>query len=77
MQLKKLCISNIDDDTADEECHYCCMPYKEDSKGEKWVKCIICSRWCHILCGGVKNWKTYSCDLCIKKNARFSKIPKT
>jgi len=65
---KKLCVSTDDDDSADEECIYCSMPYKEDSKGEKWVKCINCCRWCHELCGGVDNWKTYICDLCIKKN---------
>ncbi|XP_022166412.1 tigger transposable element-derived protein 6-like [Myzus persicae] len=67
IHLKKLCVSTDDDDSADEECIYCSMPYKEDSKGEKWVKCINCCRWCHELCGGVDNWKTYICDLCIKK----------
>jgi len=30
-------------DSADDECIYCQEPYRNDKRGEAWIKCIKCS----------------------------------
>jgi len=55
-------VQTDDDDSADEECLFCLQPYKNDTKGEDWIKCIICSRRAHDLCAGIDDWKVFSCE---------------
>lgn len=59
-------VSTDDDDSADEDCMYCNQPYKLDTCGEQWIRCISCLHWVHELCAGVEKneWKKYVCDFC-------------
>jgi hypothetical protein len=61
-------VSTDDEDSADEECLYCCQPFKEDKCGEQWIRCVKCFRWAHELCSGSekKAWKTFTCEACNK-----------
>lgn len=54
------------EDSADDECIYCQEPYRNDVRGEAWIKCLRCARWAHELCSGVDCWKTYTCEFCNK-----------
>lgn len=60
-------VSTDDEDSADEECLYCCNSKEADSSGEQWCRCILCGRWTHYLCAGIEgnDWKTYHCDFCV------------
>lgn len=62
-------VSTDDEDSADEECVYCCQPYKHDAGGEQWIRCTCCLRWAHELCSGYdeKGWKTFTCDFCSQR----------
>lgn len=61
-------VSTDDEDSADEECLYCCQPFKEDKCGKQWIRCVKCFSWAHELCSGSekKAWKTFTCDACNK-----------
>lgn len=61
-------VETDDEDSADEDCIFCTEPYKNDSKGENWIKCIKCSSWAHELCAGTEDWKTFTCDFCNTKD---------
>lgn len=56
-----------DDNSADEECLYCCSTKEADCSGEKWCKCTKCGQWTHYLCAGIENneWKAYLWFLCL------------
>jgi hypothetical protein len=45
----------------DAECLYCSGPYTRDRRGEKWIKCTKCYKWCHEECSGTDDWKTFLC----------------
>jgi hypothetical protein len=61
-------ISADDEDSADEECIYCSLPYRLDKTGENWIRCIKFLRWVHESCAGVEknDWKTYLCEYCTR-----------
>jgi len=54
----------VDTNNADEECIFCNEPYKRDSRGETWIKCIQRAKWVHDLCTNVDSWKKFKCDFC-------------
>lgn len=56
-------ISTDNEDSTDEECVYCCQPYKLDECGEQWIRCMKCLRWAHELCFGTekRRLKTFTC----------------
>ena len=54
------------EDSADDECIYCQEPYRNDIRGETWIKCMECARWAHEVCSGVINWKNYTYESCKK-----------
>ncbi|KAJ4430345.1 hypothetical protein ANN_22561, partial [Periplaneta americana] len=57
-------VSTDNENSADEECIYCAMPYRLDKSGEDWIRCTKCLRWVHELCAEIGNnaWKTLKCE---------------
>jgi len=54
-----------DDDDEEWPCLVCCEPFKNSRKGEKWIRCVSCEHWAHVLCTGLDSKaKTYACDNC-------------
>lgn len=51
-----------DDDAA---CIYCNELFSNSRPKEHWVKCQLCSNWCHTLCAGIPaKMKQFICELC-------------
>lgn len=47
----------------DAVCMFCDGHFKDDTKGELWVQCLMCSMWAHEQCSGAET-DTYVCDFC-------------
>ncbi|KAK9674985.1 hypothetical protein QE152_g40731 [Popillia japonica] len=47
----------------DASCMFCDRKFSEDSKGELWIMCIMCSQWAHVDCSGAEK-DIYVCDFC-------------
>ena len=61
---KKTAVVSSDED-EEWPCLVCCEPFKNSKKGEKWIRCVTCERWAHLMCTGLDNKaKTYVCDNC-------------
>lgn len=50
----------------DAECLFCGRKFSEDSKGENWIMCIMCSMWAHVECTGAEK-DNYICDYCVSR----------
>lgn len=50
-------------DQDDAACLFCESLFSNDSKGELWVKCMICEMWAHNECAGCEK-DYYVCDFC-------------
>ena len=51
---KKTVVESSDDDDDEEWPRLvCCEPYKNSKKGEKWIRCVSCECWAHVLCTGL------------------------
>lgn len=71
-----LCDDTSSDGSSEEECIYCTQPYKNDKNGEAWMRCVQCLRWAHELCAGIpdeNDWKTFKCEICLKRKDSFKK----
>ncbi|KAF5281763.1 hypothetical protein FQR65_LT14558 [Abscondita terminalis] len=55
---------DMDQDEVDAECFYCSNFFSEDIAGSKWIRCMMCQRWCHEDCADVRNGKTFICEFC-------------
>lgn len=47
----------------DAECLFCNEKFSQNSQGELWVMCLMCSLWAHVECAGAEK-DTYICDYC-------------
>ena len=56
---------DMDRDEEDAECLYCANLYSQDTRGELWIRCNMCFRWCHEECTGTDKKDAYICDLCL------------
>ena len=55
-----------DDDDSDAACIYCNELFTRGRAGECWIRCQLCSQWCHAECAGVdKRTKMFTCELCL------------
>lgn len=62
-----LTVSTDDEDSENDcECPFCNQLYSADKGGEKWIICIKCRMWCHELCSGAEDYKTFICDFCLE-----------
>jgi hypothetical protein len=64
---KKVKLSSDEESCQDNdytECIYCSHLYSQDNKGEKWVRCTKCLKWCHQNSADVDDWKTFICEIC-------------
>ncbi|XP_050401286.2 uncharacterized protein LOC126818120 [Patella vulgata] len=43
-------ISDSEEDDADVDCVVCGEPYSSIRPREKWVSCVVCQMWAHVLC---------------------------
>ena len=55
-----------DEDEHDAECIYCSGLFSKDKRGEKWLRCTKCMRWCHEKCADVNDWKHFACAECLQ-----------
>lgn len=51
-------------DNEDALCMFCDGAFKDDCRGEVWVKCEMCEQWAHTECAGAENDSCYVCDFC-------------
>lgn len=47
----------------DATCIFCESKFSNDTKGELWVQCVMCSMWAHNECSGAEK-DIYVCDFC-------------
>lgn len=47
----------------DATCMFCSSNFSADTRGELWVKCVMCSLWAHNDCAGAEK-AVYVCDFC-------------
>ncbi|GBM79432.1 hypothetical protein AVEN_213288-1 [Araneus ventricosus] len=52
-----------DGDKPDSTCIFCNGKFSEDTRGEVWVKCVMCQMWAHLDCAGAET-ASYVCDFC-------------
>ncbi|GBM17783.1 hypothetical protein AVEN_99661-1 [Araneus ventricosus] len=50
-------------DSSEETCIFCNGKFSEDTRGEVWVKCVMCQMWAHLDCSGAET-ASYVCDFC-------------
>lgn len=50
-------------DDHDVACMFCYRNYAEDTSGETWIQCILCSNWAHEDCSGALS-DHFVCDFC-------------
>lgn len=43
----------MDKEEEEAECLYCKNLFSMDTRGESWIKCNTCFRWCHKECASV------------------------
>ncbi|KAF5295304.1 hypothetical protein FQA39_LY13169 [Lamprigera yunnana] len=41
---------DVDENEEDAECLYCNGLFSQDTRGDKWIRCSLCFRWCHEEC---------------------------
>ncbi|KAL4721313.1 hypothetical protein ACJJTC_018582 [Scirpophaga incertulas] len=57
--------ANKDCEEDDPACIYCNELFSQSRPKEHWVKCQLCSNWCHTLCAGIPaRKKQFICELC-------------
>lgn len=57
--------ANEDEENDDPACIYCNELFSQSRPKEHWVKCQLCSNWCHTLCAGIPaRKKIFICELC-------------
>ncbi|KAL0809939.1 hypothetical protein ABMA28_010794 [Loxostege sticticalis] len=49
--------------SADAECMFCQQLFSENTRGELWVRCMMCELWAHNDCAGPE-FDTWICDFC-------------
>lgn len=49
-----------DDDAV---CMFCEGRFSNDTRGELWIMCFMCSMWAHNECAGAEK-DNYICDFC-------------
>ncbi|KAF2883883.1 hypothetical protein ILUMI_22268 [Ignelater luminosus] len=47
----------------DAYCIFCDIKFSENTHGEMWVMCLMCSNWAHEECAGYEK-EPYICDFC-------------
>ncbi|XP_060801031.1 uncharacterized protein LOC132901895 [Amyelois transitella] len=53
------------EEEEDPACIYCNEMFSQSRPKEHWVKCQLCSNWCHTLCAGIPaRKKHFVCELC-------------
>ncbi|GBM33129.1 hypothetical protein AVEN_56762-1 [Araneus ventricosus] len=50
-------------DSRKATCIFCDGKFSEDTRGEVWVKCVMCQMLAHLDCGGAET-ASYVCDFC-------------
>ncbi|GBM97283.1 hypothetical protein AVEN_128814-1 [Araneus ventricosus] len=50
-------------DSSEATCVFCDGKFCEDTRGEGWVKCVMCQMWAHLDCAGAET-ASYVCDFC-------------
>ncbi|GBN28159.1 hypothetical protein AVEN_210493-1 [Araneus ventricosus] len=50
-------------DSRKATCIFCDGKFFEDTRGEEWVKCVMCQMWEHLDCAGAET-ASYVCDFC-------------
>ncbi|GBM60542.1 hypothetical protein AVEN_37854-1 [Araneus ventricosus] len=50
-------------DSSEATCVFCDGEFSEDTRGEGWVKCVMCQMWAHLDCAGAET-ASYVCDFC-------------
>lgn len=50
-------------DSEDAECMFCNSLFSQDTRGETWIKCLMCGLWAHSDCAGAE-FDTWICDFC-------------
>ncbi|GBM97071.1 hypothetical protein AVEN_134360-1 [Araneus ventricosus] len=50
-------------DSSEATCIFCDGKFSEDTRGEVWVKCVMCQMWAHLDCAGAQT-ASYVCDFC-------------
>lgn len=59
--------ANEDEEEEDPACIYCNELFSQSRPKEHWVKCLLCSNWCHTLCADIPNRnKQFTCELCLE-----------
>lgn len=58
--------ANEDEGESGAACIYCNELFSQSKPKELWVRCQLCSKWCHTLCASVlRKTKQYICELCL------------
>ncbi|KAF5299759.1 hypothetical protein FQA39_LY11429 [Lamprigera yunnana] len=55
---------DVDENEEDAECLYCNGLFSQDTRGDKWIRCSLCFRWCHEECAG-SDKKAFVCEICL------------
>ncbi|GBL73442.1 hypothetical protein AVEN_159446-1 [Araneus ventricosus] len=50
-------------DSRKATCIFCDGKFSEDTRGEVWVKCVMCQMLAHLDCAGAET-ASYVCDFC-------------
>ncbi|GBN58898.1 hypothetical protein AVEN_171982-1 [Araneus ventricosus] len=50
-------------DSRKATCIFCDGKFSEDTRGEVWVKCVMCQMLAHLDCAGAET-TSYVCDFC-------------
>lgn len=74
---KKQYRSDSSEEESDTECFFCTESYSKDSKGEGWIRCVVCLKWGHEACAGVDSDDEgdFTCDICLSRN-QFDSVKK-
>ncbi|XP_072389888.1 uncharacterized protein [Diabrotica undecimpunctata] len=62
-------VSTDDEDSSGDEdapCAICGKRFSQDKRGEKWIRCSECFKWCHEMCSTSTKVKNFVCDLCLE-----------
>ncbi|KAF5299184.1 hypothetical protein FQA39_LY02357 [Lamprigera yunnana] len=55
---------DVDENEEDAECLYCNGLFSQDTRGDKWIRCSLCFRWCHEECAE-SDKKAFVCEICL------------
>lgn len=56
-------VGSVPSQDTDVTCMFCDSPFSQDSRGELWVRCLMCQLWAHEECAGTET-DAYVCDFC-------------